>query len=232
MSTQKNKEEVLMKRLVPGEPLYKQTRIEGEVHDEPRKTPTFTTVIPKKNKVSGSKRRDTRQKSGMQMLVERVDRYDFRKSLARAPARNTFGQIANKDIDDAKKELQKLIAKKTKKTSMNVAGEGDRGPSPSNRHQVVESAVYSEAFYGLLESAAIRSATSDKLARKLRLELSSTERRIIVAYGSSGSCTGSIPGIQVIFGSIVMRADSSTTASVPYDSIIGAPNLAEMRACI
>ena len=38
--------------------------------------------------------------------------------------------------------------------------------------------------------------------------------------------------MQVSFGSIVMRADSSITASVPYDSIIGAPKLVEMRACI
>ena len=141
---------------------------------------------PKKKKASGNKKKDTRQKSAMQVLGDRVERYDFLKSLACAPAGITFGQIANGDVDNVKKELQKIIAKKVKRTSVNVAGEGDRGPSPPNRHQVVELAVYSEAVYGLLDSGAIPNVMSDKLANKLRLELSPTERRIIVADGTSG----------------------------------------------
>ena len=41
-----------------------------------------------------------------------------------------------------------------------------------------------------------------------------------------------MPGIPVSFGSIVMRLDFLVIASVPYDLIIGAPKLVEMRACI
>ena len=168
----------------------------------------------------------------MQVLGERVERNDFLKSLACAPAGITFGQIANGDVDSVKKELQMIIAQKVKRTSVNVAGEGDRSPSLTNRHQVVELEVYSEAVYGLLDSGAVPNVMSDKVANKLRLELSPTERRIIVADRTSGGCAGSISGIPVSFGSIVMRLDFLVIAPVPYDLIIGAPTLLEMRACI
>ena len=128
----------------------------------------------------------------MQVLGERVERYDFLKSLVCAPARITIGQIANGDVGNVKKELQKIIAKKLKRTSVNVAGEGDRGPSPPSRHQVVELAVYSEAVYGLLDSGATPNVMSVKLAKKLKLELSPTERRIIVADGTSGNYAGDV----------------------------------------
>ena len=88
----------------------------------------------------------------MQVLGERVERYDIHKSLACAPDRITVRQIANGDVDNVKKELQKTIERNMKRTSVNVAGEGDRGSSPPNRDQVVELAVHSEAVYGLLDS--------------------------------------------------------------------------------
>ena len=131
-----------------------------------------------------------------------------------------------------KKTLQRIIAKKVKRTSVNVAGEGDQGPSPPNRHQVVELAVFSEAVYRLLDSGAISNVMSEKLVEKLRLELSPTERLVIVADGTSGICAGSISGIPVSFGSIVMRLDFLVITSVPYHLIIGALTLIEMRACI
>ena len=168
----------------------------------------------------------------MQVLDERVERYDFLKSLVCAPTRIKIGQIANGDVYNKKKELQKIIAKKLKRTSVNVAGEGDWGPSPPNRRQVVELAVYSEAVYGLLDSGATPNVMSVKLVKKLKLELSPTERRIIVADRTSGNCAGSISGIPVSFGSILMRLDFLVIASVPCDLIIGAPTLVEMRTCI
>ena len=128
-----------------------------------------------------------------------------------------------------KKELQKIIAKKVMRTSVNVAGEYDRGPSPPNRHQAAELAMYSEAVYGLLDSGAISNVMSDKLANKLRLELSPTERRSIFADGTLGSCASGMP---VSFGSIVMNLDLLVIASVPYDLIISSSTLVEMRACI
>ena len=73
---------------------------------------------------------------------------------------------------------------------------------------------------------------SDKFANKLRLEFSPTQRRIIVADGTSGSCTGSISGVSVSFGSILMRLDFLLNAPVPYDLIIDALTSVEMRGCI
>ena len=168
----------------------------------------------------------------MQVLGGRVERYGFLESLACAPAGIIFGQIANGDVDNVKKGLQNIMEKRVKRTSLNIAVEGDHGPSTPNSHQVVELVVYSEAVYGLLDSGAIPNVMSDKLANKLRLYLSRTERRIIVADGTSGSCAGSISGIPVSFGSIVMHLDFLVVSSVPYDLIIGAPMLVEMRACI
>ena len=239
--TQKNEEEVLMKRLATGEPVQKHTHTEELEYEDAdkvvgatrvRRRPTFTPVPPKKKKVSGNRKKDTRQKSARQVLGERIERYDFLKSHACAPAGIAFGQIPNEDVDNVKKELQKIIAKKVKRISVNIAGEDDRGPSPPNRHQVVELAVYSEAVYGLLDSGAIPNVMSDKLGRKLRLELSPTERRTIVADGTSRSCAESISGIPVSFGSKVMRLEFLVIASVPYDLIIDAPTLVEMWACI
>ena len=195
--TQNNEEGVLMKRLATGEPAKQHTRIEEPVNEDEgkvvvaarvRRRPTSAPVSPKKKMVSSLKKKDTCQKSEMQVLGETVERYDFLKSLACALDGITFGQIANGDVGNVRKEQQKIIAKKEKRTSENVAGEGDRGPSPPNPQQIVELAVCSEAVYGLLDSGAIRNVTSDNLARNLRLELSPTERSIIVADGTSGSC--------------------------------------------
>ena len=46
-----------------------------------------------------------------------------------------------------------------------------------------ELSVYSEPVYGLLYSGAIPNVMSDTLAKKLRLQLSPTKRRIDVADG-------------------------------------------------
>ena len=138
--------------------------------------------------------------------------------------------MANGDLDEMKKELQKIIPKKVKRGSINVANEADRSPSPLNRYQMVELAVHSEAVYSLLHSGTIPNVTSYKLANNLRLELSRTERRIIVADRTSRSCARSRSGTPVSFGSIVMHLDFLVTASVPYDLIIGAPTLVEVRA--
>ena len=79
-----------------------------------------------------------------------------------------------------------------KKNSVKVLGEDDRGLSLPNRYQVVNLAACSESVYVFLYSAAIPNVMSDKFANKLRLELSSTESRIIFADETLGSCVGSI----------------------------------------
>ena len=84
-----------MKRLATGEPAHKHTRIEEPVYEDAdkvvgatkvRRGPTFTPVPSKKKKVASSKKKDIRQKTSMQVLGERVERYNFLKSLACAPA--------------------------------------------------------------------------------------------------------------------------------------------------
>ena len=108
-----------------------------------RRTAFF--CAPKKKKVFGSRKKDSLQKSGMRILGERVERYDLFNSLVCTPAGITPGQIVNGDVDCVKKELHKIFANNTKRTSMNVAGEGDRGASYPKRRQIVELATYSEA---------------------------------------------------------------------------------------
>ena len=179
-----------------------------------------------------SKKKDTRQKLPMQLLGERVEWYDLLKSLTCSSAGIGLGQIANGDVDNVKKELQKIIAKNVKRTSMNVAGKGNRGLSHPSRQQLVELAVNSEAVYGLFDSGDIANVMSEKLANKLRLVLPPTERHIIVADGTSRSCAGSISGIPVSCGSIVMRLDFLVIASVLYDLIISALSLVDMQAGI
>ena len=114
---QKNEEELLMKRLDTGEPAQKHTRIEEQVYEDAgkvvraakvRRRQTFTPVPPQKQKVSSSKKKDICQKSAMQVLGERFERYYFLKSLVCALAGITFGQTENIDVGNVKKELQKL----------------------------------------------------------------------------------------------------------------------------
>ena len=147
-----------MKRLATGEGTQKHTRIEEPVHKDTDKVvgevrikrrPKFTLMEPNKKQSSGTKKKDTRQNSGMQVVGKSVERCDFLKSFAYAPARITFGQMENGDVDDGKKQLQKMIAKKVLRSSVNVSKEADRRPATQNRHQVVELAVYSEALYSL-----------------------------------------------------------------------------------
>ena len=173
----KNEDEMPMKHINTVESAHEYTSIEEPLHEDSgkvvgtvaiRKRPAFTTMEPKKKKVAGSKKKGILLKSAMQMLGERVERYDFLEFLACAPAGITFGQIAIGYIETVKKGLQKIIAKKLKRISVNVAGEGDRAPSTPNHHQVVELAVYFEAIYGLLDSGAIPNVMSDKLNNVFR----------------------------------------------------------------
>ena len=77
--TQKNEEEVLMKRLATGEPTQKHTRTEEPVHEDAdklvgairiRRRPNFTQIVPKKKKASGNKKKDALQKSSSLVLGE------------------------------------------------------------------------------------------------------------------------------------------------------------------
>ena len=236
-------EKVLMKRSATGEPVQKQVRFEeergqtqdqGQVLDASRTTRrrVFTPKERPQKKTSGLRKNDTRQKSAIQALGERAERYDFLNSLARAPAGITFGQFANGDVDKVRKELQKIIAKKVTRSVVNVTSEDGQRQVPPNLHQFVRLSVYSEPVYGLLDSGAIANVMSDTLADKLRWNLAPTKRRIVVADGSIGDCAGILEEILVSFGNIVMRLNFMLIKSFPYDVIIGSPILVDMCACI
>ena len=116
----------------------------------------------------------------MQVLGERVERYDLLKNLTCARDVITFRQIAKGSMDNVKIELEGTIAKNVKRNSVNIASEGDWEPSPLNHHQVVKLAVYSEAVYDVFDAVAIPNAMTNNLAVKLRFGLSPTKRRIVV----------------------------------------------------
>ena len=88
--TQEHEEEMLRKRLATREPAQKHTRIEETVREDAgkvvgaariRERPMLTPTESKKKKSSGNKNEDTRQKSAMEVLGKRVERYDFLKDL-------------------------------------------------------------------------------------------------------------------------------------------------------
>ena len=222
------KDTVLMKIWASGERSQKQLRFEDTaihcgVADLPiafttiRRRPTYMrTVAVRKNRGSG-KKKDKRKNSSIQDLGERAERYDFLNSLARAPAEITFGQVANCDIDSIIKQLLSIGAKRRNKSAVDIANEQQKDVLPPNRHQVVQLTVYSESVFALLGSGAISNVMYDGLANKLKSSLSSTERRIIVADGSTGGCKWIGTDIPVGFGKMVIRLKFMVIKSVPYD---------------
>ena len=89
--TQKREGGVLRKLMATGEPAQKHARVREAVHGDAgkvvgaariRREPTFTPMESKKKKASENKKKDESQKSIMQVLGERVERYGFLKILA------------------------------------------------------------------------------------------------------------------------------------------------------
>ncbi len=168
---------VLMKRWASGEPEQKQVRFEdpaihSDVADTPiastmiRRCPTYTRTVAFRKKNSSVKKKDSRKKSPIQELGERAERYDFLKSLARAPAGFTFGQIPNGDIESVRKQLLSIVSKRRSRSAVHMASEQMKDVMPPNRHQVVQSTVHSEPVFGLSDSEAIPNVMSDRLANK------------------------------------------------------------------
>ncbi len=228
-------DKVLMKRFASGEPMQKQFRFDEEysqVQDQGQvlgagrvsRRPVFTPKERPHKKTCGPRKKEA--------LGERGERYDFLNSLARAPAGITFGEITYGDVDKLRKELQKIVAKKVTRSAVNVTSEDRQRKVPPNRHQVVWITVYSEPVYGILDTSAIPNVISDTLVEKLRLNLTPTKRRIVVADGTTGACTGILEAIPVSFGSIVVRLNFMVIKSLPYDLNLGSPPLVDMCPCI
>ncbi len=77
---------------------------------------------------------------------------------------------------------------------------------------------------GISNSRAISNVVSDTLAEKLRLKLSSTKKRIVVAEEFTGDCADVLEEIPVSFGNSFLRLDFMVTKSSPYNSNIGTQN--------
>ncbi len=181
---------MLIKRFASGEPAKKKVRFEEgscRVQDQVHvlgaakisRRPVFTPKETPQKKTGGLKRKDTRQKSACRAVDDRAERYDFINSLPRAPARISFGHIANGDVDKARKELRKIIAKKVTRSAVNVASEDGQRKVPPNRHQVVTLSGYYEPLYGRLHSGAISNVMPGTLADKFRMNLYPTKSRIV-----------------------------------------------------
>lgn len=79
-------------------------------------------------------------------------------SLVQALYGITFGQIARGDVDNVRRELQKIFSGKMRKKLVHVADERkdkDDNSLPQNRHTVVNLPVYCEQVYALVDSGAI-----------------------------------------------------------------------------
>ena len=240
-------EEIVMtKRLATGEPVSKQVRFDEEgdqVLVNPPIQPTRLSpsinrrrpVLTPQNIAAGSKRKkvtktkDSKRKSILQALGKRVEQYDLLNNLAQAEAGITFGQIARGDVDNVRKDLQKILSGRFKNPSLNVAGEDEEEHVPPSRHQLVMLTVYSEPVYGLLDSGAIPDIMSSRLAEKLKLEVEPTNRRIIVANGASEGVQGVVSNIPVGFGKVVVRLKFLVMESVPFDLIISDPTQIKLR---
>ena len=83
-------------------------------------------------------------------------------------------------------------------------------------------------MYASLDSGATRNVTSTALPIKLKLNPIPSNRRIIAADGSSGSCHGVVSEIPIRFGDIMNRLDFMIVDSVACDLIIGAPTLVKL----
>ena len=236
-------EMVLTKRLASGEPLQKQVRFDGD-GDEPmvqpsgsssRRRPNFTQKENTPSKMRKSKAKTPKSKPIAQVLGKRVEQYDLLSSLAQASSGITFGQIARGDVDSVRRDLQKIFSGKVRKSAVHVTKDEDGktdDPSPPNRHQLVSVTVYSEPVYALLDSGAIPNVMSMKFAKKLNLEVTPTNRRIVVANGASDGCEGVVSNVPVAFGSIVMRLKFLVIENMPFDIIIGDPTQIQMKAKI
>ena len=194
----------------------RRSRFTHSFHYDSQAPDVYADRSRSKNKCSG-KKKDKRKKSSIQDLGERAERFEFLNGLARAPAEITFGQVANGDIDSIIKQLLSIGAKRRSKSAVDIASEKQKDVLPPNRHQVVQLTVYSESVFALLGSGATSNVISDGLANKLKSSLTSTERRIIIADGSTGGCKWIGTDIPVGFGKMVIRLKFMVIASVSYD---------------
>ena len=136
--------------------------------------------IPIPQKVAPSKSKGSK-KSVAQALGKGAEKYDLTNNLVQESACITFGKIAHIYIDNIRKDLRKVLTDTMKRSYLNVAGEYEEEIIPPERHQLEMLTVYSEPVYAFLDSFAIPDSMSERLAKRFKLEIESTDRIIIVA---------------------------------------------------
>ena len=76
-------------------------------------------------------------------------------------------------------------------------------------------------MYAVLDNGGIHKVMSLKLAKKMKLEVILTARRIIMADGASGNWDGIVSNVSVRLGDMVVRVRFMIMNKVPFKVIIG-----------
>lgn len=112
-------------------------------------------------------------------------------SLVQASVGSTFGQIARGYVDDIRRDLQSVFSGKARSSSLNLAGEVEEEFAPPRRQKLDMLTEYSEPVYALVDPGAIPDIMSDRLTKKLRLEIESTDWSIIAGNEAKVNVQGS-----------------------------------------
>ena len=181
----KNREYVSIPRLLNPTPMA----LRGTVGlNEPLRVPRVKPTRQKKKNVS--------KKAAFQ---EHVGKYNVVSELANAPSGLTFGQLVRGDSEGARKEMKRLLTRKSGR-SRSFAGHMNIFPRSL---RVVTVQVYGTDAQALQESGAVQNIMSPHLMKSLSLTPESTNKHITVAYGKSSPCVGSLPQVPVSFGGLV-----------------------------
>ena len=230
----KDNEDVLnIKRDAEGRPLPKQARVDAE-GDSSMMTRKIIATKPRRDGAAGNRRKKAKggnktnkKKAVSEALAKRVEQFDLLSSIAQAPVGLTLGQLIRGDADGLKADLRKILAGKVRSPALSL-----QATTAPHRHQVLRVKVYSEETFALLDSGAIPNVMSLPMVERLNLELRPTERSVKVANGSTEACTGVAERVPIRFGEITVYLDFLVLPGAPYDVIIGAPALTNLRARI
>ena len=186
----------MTKRLATGELVFKHIRVDGdgEVRTNSARQPVGLAlgtsrrrpILTNHNAASSELKRKVRKSKGskksvLQAIGKGVEKYELMNNLAPASANISFRQIARGYACKIRKDLRMVLIGTMMRSFLNMVSEDEEKFIPPKRHQLVMLTVQSEPVYALLDSGAIPDILSEHLAKKLKLEIESTDRSIIVA---------------------------------------------------
>ena len=219
------------KRTAEGEPLPKQTRMEGVVplsslmnHSIARsQAGSKNPILRKKSK------KNKRSKTGILSIEHHVGIYDVISELAKASCGLTFGQLARGDAEEAKKRLRRMLSPSAKKKRTVAAPVGEI----PRRLKIIRIAVSGTDAESLFDSGASPNLLSSSLCQRLSLEVIKTDRRITVANGNKTGVTGIVTDVPISLGdNLIVSMDFLVIDNPPFDVIIGQPALEALQAII